>query len=224
MPSPWFKPALFHFLAELGANNNREWFQENKARYEAEVRDPLLAFIQAFAGPLAGISRQVLADPRPSGGSMFRIYRDTRFAHDKSPYKTNVGAQFRHVLCSRDVHAPGFYLHLEPGGCFTSAGLWHPDPAALKRVRDQIVAHPRAWKGIRAAGLDVRGEALVRVPPGFDPTHPLAEDLKLKDFYTTVPFTQHQVCAGDFLTTFTEQCARNVPLMKFLTKALDLPW
>ena len=224
MTTPWFRPELFQFLAELGANNNRDWFQDHKDRYEGEVRKPLLAFIQAFGEPLAGISRQYLADPRPSGGSMFRIHRDTRFAGDKSPYKTNVGAQFRHARCSRDVHAPGFYLHLEPGGCFTSAGLWHPDPASLKRVRDHIVEHPRAWKALRSAGLDIQGATLVRVPQGFDAAHPLAEDLKLKDFYTTLALTQRQVCAGDFLEAFTDRCRTNAPLVKFLAEALALPW
>jgi uncharacterized protein (TIGR02453 family) len=223
MATPWFTPALFRFLSELKTNNNREWFQEHKPRFEAEVRDPLLAFIMALGEPLSGISRHVVADPRPSGGSMFRIFRDTRFAHDKSPYKTNVGAQFRHAACTRDVHAPGFYLHLEPGGCFASAGLWHPDPAALKAVRDRIVSHPREWKALRAK-LDVQGESLVRVPQGFDPAHPLAEDLRLKDFYTYAPLTQRQVCAGDFLETYAAICEQNAPLMKFLTKALALPW
>lgn len=224
MAAPWFTPALFKFLAELKDNNSREWFMDNKARYEEVVRDPLLTFIMAFGAPLSAISRHCVADPRPSGGSMFRIFRDTRFARDKSPYKTNVGAQFRHALCTRDVHAPGFYLHLEPGGCFTAAGLWHPDPAALKQVRDRIVAKPREWKALRAAGLEVLGDSLVRVPQGFDAAHPLAEALRLKDFYTHAPFTQKQVCAGDFLEVFTQACERNAPLMKFLAKAMELPW
>ncbi len=224
MATTWFTPALFKFLTELGEDNTREWFQANRGRFEAEVRDPFLAFIMALGGPLSDISRHILADPRPSGGSMFRIFRDTRFSGDKSPYKTNVGAQFRHRECSRDVHAPGFYLHLEPGGCFASAGLWRPDAASLKKVRDRIVSHGREWKAIRAAGLEVLGDSLVRVPQGFDPAHPLAEDLKLKDFYTHMPLTQRQVCAGDFLEVYAENCRRNAPLMKFLCKALELPW
>ena len=106
-------PALFDFLRALRANNERPWFEANKARYREEVRDPMLDFIAAFAGPLAEISPHFRADPRPNGGSLFRIYRDTRFSKDKTPYKTNVGAHFRHAA-GRDAHAPGFYLHLEP--------------------------------------------------------------------------------------------------------------
>src|SRR5262245_16529190 len=116
MPA-YFKPALFKFLKDLAKNNNRPWFEENKARFERDVRDPLLSFIGDFASPLAKISKHYLADPRPSGGSMFRIYRDTRFAKDKSPYKTHVAAHFRHSA-GKDVHAPGFYVHLEPGQVF----------------------------------------------------------------------------------------------------------
>ena len=219
-----FSLTLFQFLAELRDHNEREWFQANRDRFEADVKQPLLAFVAAFAGPLEGISRHYLADPRPVGGSMFRINRDTRFAHDKSPYKTNVGAQFRHRECTRDVHSPGFYLHLEPGGCFASAGLWHPDPEALRKVRDRIVDKSRAWKALQDGGIEVLGEQLKRVPQGFDPGHPWAEHLRLKDFYSHQALTDQEVCAPDFLERFTEVCRKGAPLVAFLSKALDLPW
>jgi uncharacterized protein (TIGR02453 family) len=220
----YFTPALFRFLTELALHNERMWFQENRERFEAEVREPMQAFILAFAEPLRTLSPHFLADPRPSGGSMFRIFRDTRFAKDKSPYKTNVGAQFWHRECPKDVHSPGFYLHLEPRGCFMSAGLWHPDPESLRKVRTRMVSHAREWKALRTRGLEVSGEALQRVPPGFDPDHPLAEDLKLKDYYTYTPLTQRQVCAPDFLENFARTCRRDAPLVRFLARALELPY
>jgi uncharacterized protein (TIGR02453 family) len=218
--SACFSPSLFKFLRELKAHNDREWFQANKDRYEAEVKMPMLGFIMAFAEPLEGINKHFLADR----GSMFRINRDTRFSPNKEPYKTNVGAQFRHRECPKDVHSPGFYLHLSPGECFVSAGLWHPDPESLRKVRERIVSHTRAWKALGAGGLEVAGEALKRVPAGFDPAHPFAEDLKLKDFYTHSPLTEKDVCAPDFMDRFAEACRRNLPLMAFLTRALELPW
>jgi len=221
---PGLGPGLFKFLGELKRHNDREWFQANRDRYEAEVKLPVQGFISAFAGPLEGISRHFLADPRGNGGSMFRINRDIRFSPNKEPYKTNVGAQFRHRDCTRDAHSPGFYLHLEPGASFASAGSWHPDPAALQRIRERIAAHPRAWKALGEAGLAVGGEALKRVPAGFDPGHPCAEDLKLKDFYTHTALTDREVCAPDFLERFTAICRGNAPLVAFLAKALDLPW
>lgn len=219
-----FNEAAFRFLRDLKANNDRDWFLANKDRYEADVKGPMLAFVLAFAEPLAGISRHFVADPRPVGGSMFRIHRDARFSRDKSPYKTNVGAQFRHEACTRDVHAPGFYLHLEPGACFVSTGLWHPDPDSLRKVREEIAAHPKAWLALKAKGLEVGGEALKRVPAGFTPDHPCAEDLKLKDFYTHVPLTDREVCAPDFLARYAQACAQGAPLVRFLTRALELPW
>ncbi len=112
-----FSPALFAFLRELKANNSRPWFQANKERYEREVREPMLCFIADFGVEARKISPYIVADPRKAGGSMFRIHRDTRFSKDKSPYKTTVGAQFRHEQ-GKDVHAPGFYLHLAPGEAF----------------------------------------------------------------------------------------------------------
>ena len=128
-------PALFEFLLDLKDNNTRPWFEENKERYRSDVRDPVLDFIAAFAEPLANISPHFRADPRPNGGSLFRIYRDIRFARDKRPYKTNAGAHFRHSA-GKNAHAPGFYLHLEPGECFAGCGVWRPDSNALVR-------HPR---------------------------------------------------------------------------------
>ena len=109
------------------ANNEREWFAANKQRYVDDVRDPLLHFVDHFAGPLAKISRHLVADSRPIGGSLFRIYRDTRFSHDKSPFKTAAALHFRYGG-KGDVHGPGFYLHIEPGTCFMgrASGIRRP--------------------------------------------------------------------------------------------------
>ena len=219
-----FHPACFRFLRELAANNSTAWFQANQQRFEDEVRIPMQAFILALADPLAGISRRFVADPARSGGSMFRIHRDTRFSPDKSPYKTNVGAQFRHGACPRDVHSPAFYLHLEPGGCFAGAGLWHPDRDTLQRVREHMLAHPRIWTALKGKGIQVQGDTLARVPRGFDPQHPLADALRLKDYYTLIPLTEAQVCAPAFVRTYAELCRQQAPLMKFLTAALNLDW
>ncbi len=217
-------PGLFRFLKDLKAHNEREWFQANKARYEADARDPVLRLVAACSGPLAGISRQVEADPRPSGGSLFRIYRDTRFSRDKSPYKTHLGVNFRHrSAAAGGVHGPGFYLHFEPGGCFAGGGLWHPEPEALLRVRQGIVARAAAWRKLRA-GLEIEGEALKRVPQGFDPDHPCAEDLKLKDFYVSTGFRDAEVLAPDFPDRLFGALREAAPLVAFLSKALDLPF
>ncbi|MGH8875660.1 MAG: DUF2461 domain-containing protein, partial [Acidimicrobiia bacterium] len=121
-----FSPALFSFLRDLEANNEREWFKANKDRYERHVKEPALQFVADIAPHLRRISTHLVADPRPAGGSLFRIQRDTRFSKDKSPYKTYVGIRFGHEA-GGDVHAPGFYLHLEPGSCYFGMGVWQPD-------------------------------------------------------------------------------------------------
>lgn len=224
MPAhPYFTPALFEFLTELSAHNTRDWFNAHKDRYEVTVRDPTLRFIAALAPRLRAVSPHVTADARPVGGSMFRIHRDIRFSRDKSPYKTHVGAHFTHARGGRDAHAPGFYLHLEPGRSRGGGGLWHPDGPALAKVRTRIVSHPAEWNALRRR-LDVQGEALKRVPAGYDARHPQAEDLKLKDFYVMEPFSDREVIGRDFLDRFVEVCRRMTPLMRFLTSALDLPW
>ena len=219
-----FERGLFRFLKDLEANNERPWFQENKARYEAEARDPLLRFIGAFGGPLSRISRQFEADPRPVGGSMFRIYRDTRFAKDKTPYKTHLAAHFPHKGCGEGVHCPGFYLHLESGASFAGGGLWHPDPNTLFKVRTAIAAKPKAWKALRDSGLEIQGEALKRVPQGFDSAHAWGEDLKRKDFYIGTSFTDREVLSPEFFDLVTGACRQAAPLVAFICKAMEVAW
>jgi len=219
-----FTEGLFRFLTELRANNDRVWFHANKNRYESEVKEPMLRFIADFGERLRAISRNFDADPRPVGGSMFRIYRDTRFSKDKSPYKTAAAAHFQYRHGSKDVHAPGFYLHLEPGECMGGGGLWHPDAAALQKVRDRIVTRPKEWKAIVDGGVAISGETLKRPPAGYAPTHPFIEDLKRKDIYTMTRFSEADVCAPDFVDRYTEACRSAAPLVAFLTRALGLAW
>lgn len=219
----YFTPDMFAFLRALKRRNNREWFLANKARFEASVRDPLLGFIADFGPHLARISPRFVADPRPTGGSMFRIYRDVRFSADKSPYKTHAAAHFFHRASKATGHAPGFYLHLAPGECFVGGGLWHPDTAMLVKIRDEMVDGPAAWKRARR-GLKLEGALLSRPPRGFDPKHPLIDDLRRKDFVAGRSFTERQVCSPRFMSDVVAECRRLSPLIEFLTKAVGLKW
>jgi uncharacterized protein (TIGR02453 family) len=226
MAKSTISPRVFKFLKELTANNDRAWFNDNKQRYIDEVRDPLLDFVADFGPNLERISKNMLADPRPVGGSLFRIYRDTRFSKDKRPYKTHAGLTFRHAD-GRDVHGPIFYLHLEPGSVFMAAGMWHPPSDALQKVRDVIANHPGRWKRVLAARgleLDVGSDRLKRSPRGYDPEHPFVEDLKRKSFTASTSFTQKEACATDFQARFAKACRQKTPLMEFLTNAVGLPW
>ncbi len=218
VPDSQLSAELFEFLRELRKNNNREWFLANKAYYESVVRDPLLRFIAEVGPRLRTISRHF------QDGSMFRIYRDIRFSRDKSPYKTHAAAHFPHAASNRDVHAPGFYLHLEPRHCFAAAGLWHPDATTLEKVRERIAHRPGAWQAVLRRRLPIEGDRLSRPPRGYDPTHPHIEDLKLKDFITRVTFSDAAVCRPRFPAVFVRACTTMSPLMEFLTKALNLDY
>jgi len=224
VPPAHFSPRLFQFLRELRVHNDRRWFEAHRGRYEADVKEPMLQFVSDLSSPLRAISPHIKVDPRPVGGSMFRIYRDIRFSKDKSPYKTNIGAHFPHMKAGRDESAPGFYIHLEPANSVGGGGLWHPDSTALRRVRDSIAAPSKEWKAVRATGIAVEGDTLKRVPPGYDLKHPFAEDLKLKDLYAMTQFSEKEVVASGFMDRFVEVCRSQAPLMRFLTQALGLPW
>lgn len=226
MGESFVTPRLFQFLRQLAENNERAWFEANKQRYLDEVRDPLLHFITAFAPRLAKIAPHLVADPRPMGGSLFRIYRDTRFARDKSPYKTHAAIHFRHG--GRDVHGAGYYVHLEPGQVFFAAGMWRPEPETLQAIRDAIVERPKEWQSVRKriGELDDHGEGdrLKRPPKGYDPEHRFIEDLKRRSFTSSVSFTQKQACQADFLDRVAAVCKEKAPLMQFLCRAGGAPW
>ncbi len=221
-------PALFVFLRELRENNNRSWFEENKSRYEQNVKEPLLQFIADFGAHLPEISSNYTAVPKATGGSMFRIYRDVRFSKDKSPYKTAAAMQFRHVA-GKDVHTPGFYLHLEPGSVFAGCGIWHPESKVAGKIREAITAKPNAWSAAVESEafrkvFRLEGESLKRPPRGFDADHPLIEDLKRKDFIGSVELSEEIVCQDDFLEHYVGLCKAASPMMQFLTEALGLAW
>lgn len=223
-----FSPGLFAFLRELADNNDRDWFAANKERYEADVREPALEFISEFAGRLDRISPHFVADARKVGGSMFRIHRDVRFSKDKSPYKTHTGIHFRHAAAT-DAHAPGFYLHLEPGQVFVGAGIWHPDTEAARAIREAIDEDRAGWRrALRSKAFAERyrlaGESLKRPPAGFAADHPLIDDLKRKDFIATTPLTQRAVTSPGFIDEFTKTCAAASPLLRFLCRALGQPF
>ena len=223
-----FSKATLDFLLELEDNNEREWFAEHKDDYETLVREPALDYIATMQEPLASLSEHFRAIPKKMGGSLMRVYRDTRFGKDKRPYKTNIGIQFRHEQ-GKDVHAPGYYLHLAADGCFLGVGLWRPDPPALAGIRDRIAFRPKEWQ--RAAKdkafkrrFSFSGEALKRPPRGYDKDHPLIDDLKRKDFIAVMNFDFDRAMKPAFVKWSTDQWRAATPLMTFLCAAVDVPF
>jgi uncharacterized protein (TIGR02453 family) len=223
-----FRPTLFEFLDQLGDHNNRPWFQENKPRYEGEVLQPALAFIRAFQPRLKKISPHFLASDRRVGGSLMRVYRDTRFWKDAEPYKTNVGIQFRHEQ-GRDIHAPGFYVHIAAGECFLAVGLWRPDAPALGRIRQAIVDGPDRWRRTRddrkfRARFFLDGDSLKRPPRGFPADHACVEDLKRTDFIAVEELEERDVLHKGFFEHVAASFASSRPFMRFLCAALKVPF
>jgi uncharacterized protein (TIGR02453 family) len=223
-----FSKGTFVFLRELAKNNDRDWFATNRLRYESEIVAPTMAFIEAMQPHLRKISPYLLAVPKRMGGSMMRIYRDTRFSKNKLPYKTNVGIHFRHEL-GGDVHAPGYYVHLESGGCFLGAGMWMPEPDSLGKIRELIVEDSRYWQRTRddkkfTARYKFEGEALKKAPRGYDPLHPMINDLRRKCFAGLAQVSEQELMNGDCVEKITRAFRDAKPLMKFLCDALDQPF
>ncbi len=226
MPKRYFTPATFRFQRDLAKNNNRTWFAANKTRYEEVLRDPFLELIEDMQAPLAKISKHFRADPKPVGGSLFRIYRDTRFRNDKTPYKTWAGARFAHER-RREVEAPSFYLHIQSRDCFAGGGLWHPEPPTLKKIREFLADNPASWKkAVYSKPFRERfefwGESLSRPPRGVDPAHELIEDLKRKNFAAGTALADAIVTSDELLPAVVDTFKRIAPMIDYLCASLDL--
>lgn len=224
--STYFSDKTFKFLRALGRNNNRDWFTAHKADYETHLRQPFLRLITDLQPDLAAISPHYRADPRPMGGSLFRIYRDTRFANDKTPYKTWSGARFFHER-SKQVPAPSFYLHIAPGDCFVGGGLWHPEPETQRRIRNFMLDNPSGWKAaVRSPAFrrrfELTGDTLVRPPRGFPADHELIEDIKRKDFVAGAGLDDDTVLGPRLRQSVAAQFKALAPMIDYLCAALDL--
>lgn len=215
---------FFAFFNELHFNNERPWFETNKDRYKFSVVEPLSALIAAIGARMPKLSKHIVCDPRPNGGSMFRIYRDTRFSKDKSPYKTNAGVHFRHAL-GKDAHAPGFYMHFAPKEVFFGGGLWMPDADDLAKIRHTIADKAKEWEKLKVALAEakrfdgIEGEALARPPKGFDAGHRSIEDIKRKSFYVMHKSTEKTAQSPKLVDEAMEAFSAAKPLMTFLCKA-----
>ena len=220
-----FSADFFRFFEELIADNSREWFTANKARYEQDVLLPLSAFVSAMAPRLAKISPHYVADPRPRGGSIFRIYRDMRFAKGGKPYKEHGACQFRHAR-GKDAHAPGFYVHLQPDKVLFGGGIWKPPSPELKKIREAIAGKPKDWdrivkdRKVKSLFGGIHGDGLTRPPRGFDPAHPHIEDIKRQTFFLMREVTPDVAQRADFVKEVERAFKAAAPMMRFLTKTV----
>ena len=223
-----FSKKTFAFLGQLEKNNNREWFEENKQRYLNDVLDPALDFIATIAPSIHGLSDYFDAIPKRTGGSLMRVYRDMRFVKDKRPYKTNIGIQFRHQF-GKDIHAPGYYLHVEKDNCFLAAGLWRPEPRALAGIRALIKEKPVDWgKAVQSKAFKeaytLGGRSLTRPPKGYRQEDPFLEDLKRKDFMAVHNFSGQEAMSANFVKMVKKKYGFATRYMRFLCEGVSVPF
>lgn len=223
-----FPKETLRFLKELQQHNNREWFAENKSRYEEFFIGPSLALIDSLKKPLDKIAPLLRVESKRQGGSLMRIYKDTRFSKDKTPYKTNIGIQFQHQS-GKDVHSPGIYFHVAPDECFVGAGIWKPESSVLRKIRTYIDENPIAWRRARqhksfAALYELFDDRLKSVPRGFAKDHPLIDDLRLRSFIGSAPLSSKQVESPELVALIIERIKAARPLMTALCDALEVPY
>jgi uncharacterized protein (TIGR02453 family) len=234
-PEPFtgFRPGALTFLRSLARNNRREWFEENKERYEREVKRPLAILVEEIDARLGEIAPEMIGHPKRS---VFRIYRDVRFSKDKSPYKTNAAAWFYHrdaghAVGTQAVHGgAGFYFQIAPNECMIAGGIWMPPGEALKTLRMAIAEDPDVLPSIlrepkfkRAFGKLSEESVLKRTPRGFDPEHPAADLLKYKSFTVSQPLTEAEIQSPKLPDIVAKRYATMLPLIRWLNRVLGLP-
>ncbi|MES2962716.1 MAG: DUF2461 domain-containing protein [Bdellovibrionota bacterium] len=208
----------FTFLRRLKKNNEREWFQPRKADYDRLLKEPVLALIEDLGREM----RSVAPEFRFTAKSLLRIYRDTRFAKDKTPYKTHVAATFDMAGYPKSVSSPGFYLHIEPGEIYVGGGLYMPDSRQLKRLRYAIEQKTESFVAIverpsfKKFFGPLQGETLKRAPVGYSPEHPQIEYLKRKGFFVGKSFDGEISKSSKMVPTLVDAYTRIVPLTRWL--------
>jgi len=218
-----FGTQAFPFLKALKFHANREWFAENKAIYESEVKNPLGDLSEA-AGDACEAAGLPFRGNRKT--SPFRIYRDVRFSKDKNPYKTNASAVLSRTATKKDTG--GIYMHFEPENCFIASGLWYPPSPQLKAMREQIMARTEGFldieQSLKKKGLLFSTErTLTRLPNAFKTAEgeELQRLLKLKMFIVNKPIPEDLALSKDLIKEVVTFGKDVLPLMEFVWRATD---
>jgi uncharacterized protein (TIGR02453 family) len=221
-PFEGFPQEGMRFLKNLKRNNNRQWFAKHKAEYEDFLKIPMKSLIFAIKPAMARLAPEIDVNPERS---MFRIYRDTRFSPNKTPYKTHVAAVFH--LKGHWQESAGFYLHVEPGGVYLGGGIYMPDGRQLKKIRGAIAERGEELLSILGSRAFTRrfgtleGDKLQRNPLGFPKDHPMMEFLKYKQFLASVTWKEDACTRGDFAGKIVEVYRDLLPLIRYLNQALN---
>lgn len=214
-------PKTFEFLKKLSQNNNREWFNDNKKLY-TESRENVISFLEGLIREMSDFDKELVKIDAKK--SLFRIYRDTRFSKDKSPYKTNFGAS---LGMGKGSQKAGYYLHLEPGKSFLAGGIYMPESSVLREVRKEISIYGEEFLKIinnkdfkkHFPELD-QDDKLKKIPQGFEKEDPMAEYLKLKNFIVVYSIKDEEI----FNENAIKNIARVFKLMKPFNDFLNAPF
>jgi len=210
------------FLRRLKRNNNRRWFQAHRQEYQDLVRFPMECLIATLAQRMADVATEIEFHPKKS---IFRVYRDTRFSKNKTPYKTNIAASFKLRGHKSPMDTPGLYVGIEPGEVWVGGGLYLPMGPQLKAIRNAIASDPDAWLAVAEnsrfqdvyGGID--GEKLVKAPLGYPKDHPMIEYLRHKQFYAGRVF-EDSACLSARFPGAVETVFRDIlPLVRWLVQA-----
>ncbi len=211
------------FLKKLKRNNNRDWFNSHKVEYEEFIKFPMQCFIAAMQPLFADFAPEFDVHPKRS---MFRIYRDTRFSSDKTPYKTHMAAHFVLRGKPKGFEGSGYYLHIAPGEVFLGGGIYMPDNDQLKKIRKAIAGRSKEFLAVintpsfKKTFPAISGTALTRPPKGFDPDHPMIEWLKMKQFFTGLDMKEEVCYKKNFPVVIAKHCKELSPLVNFMNEAM----
>ena len=226
-PFEGFPKKGMEFLKRLKKNNRREWFAKHKDEYEAHVKLPMQSLIVALQPHFARFASEYDFHPRRS---LFRVYRDTRFSKDKTPYKTHVAAHAVLRGKPKGLGASGYYFHIEPGEVYVGAGIYMPEGEQLKKVRRAIADHSEEFLGIVQSArfkkifgeLEMKDDRLKRIPAGFEADHPMADWLRYKHYFAGVSLPESKCYKESFVNEVARVCDAATPLVKFLNRALGV--
>lgn len=211
------------FLRRLKKNNRREWFAAHRSEYDDHVKAPMQSLISSLRPHFERFAPEYDLNPRTA---IFRIYRDTRFSNDKTPYKTHIAAHFVLRGAPKGFLGSGYYLHVEPGEAYAGAGIYMPEGDQLKKIRAAIDRHPDEFTSIISSPVFRRrfgrltGNTLQRMPKGYDEGHPMGEWLKLKQFFAGVSMPEVKATRASFVKDVAATCEALTPLVRFLNEAV----
>lgn len=217
---PGFPSGMLDFFRELQVNNNREWFQQNKHLYEEVVRQPTIRLVEAINGFFSSVDSHYATEPSKS---IFRIYRDTRFSKDKTPYKTHSGALFVHSSLVRLASA-GLYVSVSHEEVEIAGGIYRPENEQLLILRNYLLDHHLDFevvsKPIEKLMGALQGEQLTRSPKGFPADHPAVDLLRRKQLFWYASLKPELALSKKLFAEVTRRFTAMLPAIQFLNQPL----